>query len=96
MNVVPRVYNFKFSSDCEMFWDEDSESGIRTYQLVITFESNLGDLPALEVDVSGLTDTTSDDPIISNVRGYHETVGPILIGGKTVVVYGNESEGWGV
>lgn len=44
-------------SACELFRQGSLGSGVSGYQYVVTFDSNVGDLPALAVDGSGLTDS---------------------------------------
>lgn len=82
---MPKIFSYDSLSDCERLRDAGSGSGVRTYQLVVTFESNLGDLDALEVDVSSLTDSTFGNPILSQVRGYHRINGPTSRQGVAVV-----------
>lgn len=45
-------------SDCELFRQGSVGGGVSGYQYVVTFDSNVGDLPALTVDGSGLGDSS--------------------------------------
>ncbi|CAM9800578.1 unnamed protein product [Ectocarpus sp. 6 AP-2014] len=51
-------YGGDTESNCEMFRRGMAGSGASSYQYVVTFDSNVGDLPALTVDGTGLTDTS--------------------------------------
>lgn len=42
---------------CELFGNTIFGDGVRGFQYIVTFDSNLGDLPALKVDGAGLIDT---------------------------------------
>lgn len=44
--------------DCELFRHGTAGSGASSYQYIVTFDSNVGDLPALTVDGSGLLDAS--------------------------------------
>ena len=52
-------YGSSTESDCEMFRQGSVGGGVSGYQYVVTFDSNVGDLPALAVDGSGLVDSSS-------------------------------------
>ncbi|CAM9773581.1 unnamed protein product, partial [Ectocarpus sp. 13 AM-2016] len=51
-------YGGDTESNCEMFRQGMAGSGASSYQYVVTFDSNVGDLPALTVDGTGLTDAS--------------------------------------
>lgn len=46
---------------CELFRHGNLASGVSGYQYIITFDSNVGDLPALTVDGSGLWESNGGD-----------------------------------
>lgn len=47
-------YSLETQTGCNLFRQGNLASGVAGYQYVITFDSNVGDLPALTVDGSGL------------------------------------------
>lgn len=48
-------------SACELFRQGSLGNGVSGYQYIVTFDSNVGDLPALTVDGSGLTDSYNNE-----------------------------------
>lgn len=54
--------------NCELFRHGMAGTGVNSYQYIITFDSNVGDLAALTVDGSGLIDATYGNETTSEVR----------------------------
>lgn len=68
--TLDSVYASTSQSGCELFRQGTVGVGIDRYQYVITFDSNVGDLPALSVDGSNLVDSTNLNETIATVRGF--------------------------
>lgn len=51
-----------------MFRQGSVVGGVSGYQYVVTFDSNVGDLPALTVDGSGLVDSSGGNGTSAKVR----------------------------
>lgn len=76
-------YGSSTKSNCDMFRQGSVGGGVSGYQYVVTFDSNVGDLPALTVDGSGLVDDsggngTSAKVLVCNVCGL-ETLGCVCV-----------------
>lgn len=54
-------YGSDTQSGCELFRQGTLGSGVAGYQYIVTFDSNVGDLPALMIDGSGLKDSYTWD-----------------------------------
>lgn len=54
-------YTSDTETGCILFRQGNVLSGVSGYQYVITFDSNVGDLPALTVDGSGLSVSSGED-----------------------------------
>lgn len=54
-------YGTSTQSDCQLFRQDTARGGVRGYQYIVTFDSNVGDLAALNVDGSGLLDAYTQE-----------------------------------
>lgn len=54
--TLDNPYARSSESGCNIFGNTILGDGVRGFQYIVTFDSNLGDLPALKVDGAGLID----------------------------------------
>lgn len=69
--TLDSTYDAATESDCELFRHGSLGSGVSGYQYIVTFDSNVGDLAALTVDGSGLTDSSNGAETTAEVRHSH-------------------------
>lgn len=67
-------YGSDTQSDCELFRQGSVGGGVSGYQYIVTFDSNVGDLSALTVDGSGLSDSSYENATTAEVRTIAEKV----------------------
>lgn len=74
------LYSSETNMECDLFRQGNLASGVSGYQYGITFDSNVGDLPALTVDGSGLwvSDGGSDNETRAEVGSFF--CGGIVVG----------------
>lgn len=61
-------YGGDTESNCKLFRQGMAGDGVSSYQYVVTFDSNVGDLASLTVDGSGLVDATYGNETTAEVR----------------------------